>query len=228
MTTAVVIGGGLGGLACAIGLRRAGCDVEVYEQAPVARLEGRSISLWSNGMAALAALGVNPVRAQTIERMLLTDGLGRVLVQFDLAGAALRHGYPCINIWRQDLLADLIRTFDGVVHFDKTCVGVESRVDSPARVRPRSFARVLQPSSASRTSSATAPRWYPCGRRGNQPLRDTRLRMIRPPKDEADPLRISPGTSSGSPLTSAGAESAVRIVRLGRFLGAVTPAPTGA
>jgi 2-polyprenyl-6-methoxyphenol hydroxylase-like FAD-dependent oxidoreductase len=62
--------------------------------------------------------------------MLLTDGLGRVLVQFDLAGAALRHGYPCINIWRQDLLADLIRSFDGVVHFDKTCVGVESRAES--------------------------------------------------------------------------------------------------
>lgn len=60
---AVVVGGGIGGLAAAIGLRQAGWDVEVLERADELTEVGAGISLWPNGLAALDALGVGePVR----------------------------------------------------------------------------------------------------------------------------------------------------------------------
>src|SRR5437763_778770 len=51
MASAVVVGGGLGGLAAALALEQSGHDVAVYEQAEDARREGGSITLWSNGTA---------------------------------------------------------------------------------------------------------------------------------------------------------------------------------
>jgi len=55
---AIVVGGGVGGLASAIGLLRAGWDVEVLERAPEFTEVGAGISLWQNGLVALDALGV--------------------------------------------------------------------------------------------------------------------------------------------------------------------------
>ncbi|MFI7339837.1 FAD-dependent monooxygenase [Streptomyces sp. NPDC050085] len=57
-STAVVVGGGIGGLAAAIGLRRIGWDVTVVERAPVLKDEGAGISLAANGLRALDELGV--------------------------------------------------------------------------------------------------------------------------------------------------------------------------
>jgi FAD-dependent urate hydroxylase len=125
MASAVVVGGGLGGLAAALALEQSGHDVAVYEQAEEARREGGSITLWSNGTAALAALGVVPSSAQVIRRMLLRDGTGRELLDLDLTAVADQHGYPCVNTWRRDLLTDLTRAMRGSVHFGRRCVGVE-------------------------------------------------------------------------------------------------------
>ncbi|MFH9956004.1 FAD-dependent monooxygenase [Streptomyces roseolus] len=56
--TAVVVGGGIGGLAAAIGLRRIGWEVRVVERAPVLQDAGAGISLAANGLRALDELGV--------------------------------------------------------------------------------------------------------------------------------------------------------------------------
>lgn len=56
--TAVVVGGGIGGLAAAIGLRRIGWDVTVVERASVLEDAGAGISLAANGLRALDELGV--------------------------------------------------------------------------------------------------------------------------------------------------------------------------
>ncbi|KUO14111.1 hypothetical protein AQJ58_03440 [Streptomyces sp. DSM 15324] len=56
--TAVVVGGGIGGLAAAVGLRRIGWDVTVLERAPVFADVGAGISMHANGVRALEALGV--------------------------------------------------------------------------------------------------------------------------------------------------------------------------
>ncbi|WOX20042.1 FAD-dependent monooxygenase [Streptomyces solicathayae] len=61
--TAVVLGGGIGGLAAALGLRRIGWDVTVVERAPLLEDAGAGISLAANGLRALDELGIGePVR----------------------------------------------------------------------------------------------------------------------------------------------------------------------
>lgn len=56
---ALVIGAGIGGLAAAIGLRRAGWSVSVLERAPVIAEVGAGLTLWPNAVKALAALGLD-------------------------------------------------------------------------------------------------------------------------------------------------------------------------
>ncbi|GAU67536.1 putative oxidoreductase [Streptomyces sp. NBRC 110611] len=56
--SAVIVGGGIGGLAAAIGLRRIGWEVTVVERAAVLDDAGAGISLHANGVHALDALGV--------------------------------------------------------------------------------------------------------------------------------------------------------------------------
>ncbi|OLF17542.1 FAD-dependent monooxygenase [Actinophytocola xanthii] len=57
MRSAVVVGGGIGGLATAAGLVRAGWDVRVLEQAPELSAVGAGISLWPNAFRALEVIG---------------------------------------------------------------------------------------------------------------------------------------------------------------------------
>jgi 2-polyprenyl-6-methoxyphenol hydroxylase-like FAD-dependent oxidoreductase len=55
---AVIVGGGIGGLAAAVGFGRAGWRVTVYERQPELRAAGAGILLWPNAMYALDALGL--------------------------------------------------------------------------------------------------------------------------------------------------------------------------
>ncbi len=58
-----MIGGGIGGIAAAIGLHRAGAEVEVLERRPGPGAEGSGLSLFGNGFTALDAIGAgNAVR----------------------------------------------------------------------------------------------------------------------------------------------------------------------
>ncbi|WP_409332075.1 FAD-dependent monooxygenase [Trujillonella humicola] len=62
-----VVGAGIGGLATAVGLQRAGAEVVVLEQAPRIRAVGSGLSLFGNGLTALDALGLGAaVRALTV------------------------------------------------------------------------------------------------------------------------------------------------------------------
>ncbi|MFJ5033475.1 FAD-dependent monooxygenase [Streptomyces sp. NPDC088560] len=104
--TAVVVGGGIGGLAAAIGLHRIGWDVRVAERSATLADAGAGISLHANGLRALDALGVGTaVRAAA--RPQYTGGTrtpdGRWLARMD--GAALERalGTPIMGIRRADL-----------------------------------------------------------------------------------------------------------------------------
>ncbi|MGW7524166.1 FAD-dependent monooxygenase [Streptomyces sp. NPDC054783] len=110
-STAVVVGGGIGGLAAAIGLRRIGWDVRVVERAGTPADAGAGISLHANGLRALDALGVGAaVRAAA--RPQYTGGTrapdGRWLARMD--GAALERalGTPIVGI-RRAVLHRLLR-----------------------------------------------------------------------------------------------------------------------
>ncbi|MFD7937198.1 FAD-dependent monooxygenase [Streptomyces sp. NPDC059755] len=104
--SAVVVGGGIGGLAAAIGLRRIGWDVTVLERAPAFADVGAGISLHANGMRALDALGVGEAIRATV-RPVYTGGTltpdGRMLSRMDGAALERRLGTPVVGVLRADL-----------------------------------------------------------------------------------------------------------------------------
>ncbi|MGW7445879.1 FAD-dependent monooxygenase [Kitasatospora sp. NPDC054795] len=104
--SAVVVGGGIGGLAAAIGLRLAGWDVTVVERANVLEDAGAGISLAANGMRALAALGVGEA-VEAAARRQYTGGTrtpdGRRLAAMDGAALERELGAPIVGIRRAAL-----------------------------------------------------------------------------------------------------------------------------
>jgi 2-polyprenyl-6-methoxyphenol hydroxylase-like FAD-dependent oxidoreductase len=99
----VVVGGGIGGLAAAIGLRRVGWEVTVVERARVLADVGAGISLHANGIRALDALGVGEaVRAAS--RPQYTGGTrvpgGGWLARMDGAALERESGTPIVGIPR--------------------------------------------------------------------------------------------------------------------------------
>ncbi|MDX3224329.1 FAD-dependent monooxygenase [Streptomyces sp. ME19-01-6] len=134
---AVVVGGGIGGLAAAIGLRLIGWEVTVVERARVLADVGAGISLHANGLRALDALGVGEA-VRAVARPQYTGGTrtpdGRWLARMD--GAALERalGTPIVGIPR----AALHRVLRAALPPECLLVGAEvSSVDRshPTRVR---------------------------------------------------------------------------------------------
>jgi 2-polyprenyl-6-methoxyphenol hydroxylase-like FAD-dependent oxidoreductase len=70
----IISGGGIGGLAAALSLHRAGFSVSVYEQAPAFMEIGAGMSLWPNATSVLRNLGV---LEEVLDR-------GEPVTQFDL------------------------------------------------------------------------------------------------------------------------------------------------
>ncbi|HVW45390.1 MAG TPA: FAD-dependent monooxygenase [Amycolatopsis sp.] len=99
MNRAVVIGGGIGGLSAAIGLRRIGWEVLVYERAPSFTAVGAGITVWPNAVRALGELGVYAPSAagRTVG---VRDHRGRWLIRDT--------GFPVLGLHRAELL-DLLR-----------------------------------------------------------------------------------------------------------------------
>ncbi len=111
----LIVGAGLGGLAAASCLLKAGYDVEVYEQAPALGEVGAGIQMSANPMhvlrylgldADVAALGVKP--EGYVFRL---HDTGEVIQQFALSAEHERqHGAPYVQLHRADLHDLLART----------------------------------------------------------------------------------------------------------------------
>ncbi|WP_405358709.1 FAD-dependent monooxygenase [Kitasatospora sp. NBC_00085] len=104
--SAVVVGGGIGGLAAAIGLRLAGWDVTVVERATELDDAGAGISLAANGLRALTTLGVGEA-VEAASRRQYTGGTrtpsGRRLARMDGTALERELGAPIIGIPRAAL-----------------------------------------------------------------------------------------------------------------------------
>ncbi|GAA3941311.1 FAD-dependent monooxygenase [Actinomadura viridis] len=112
--TAVVVGGGIGGLAAGVALSRRGWRVEVCERAAEFTEIGTGLSLWPNAMRALAALGLDGrVReAGAVEAGGgVRDRAGRWLTRTDNAELDARFGAPLVVVHR----ADLVRILAGAL-----------------------------------------------------------------------------------------------------------------
>jgi len=71
---ALIVGGGIGGLAAAIALQRVGIKATVYDKVPQITEVGAGLSLWSNAMVALRRLGLD---AAALEAGSVIGGRGR-------------------------------------------------------------------------------------------------------------------------------------------------------
>ncbi len=108
----IVVGAGIGGLTAAVALLRIGCRVRVVDQARELRPMGAGISLWSNGVKVLDALGLGADVADVggrMERMGYLDDRGDTLCEFSMAPLVERVGEYPYPVRRSDLQALLLR-----------------------------------------------------------------------------------------------------------------------
>ena len=112
-TSMAVIGGGIGGLAAALSLLRAGIDVHVYEQAGALREVGAGVQISPNASRILHRLGLaGPLEAVGVRPLAWHQRRwdeGRTLLRTPLAGAVeTAFGAPHYQIHRADLLSALV------------------------------------------------------------------------------------------------------------------------
>lgn len=122
---AVVIGGGIGGLAVGISLRNAGCEVKVHERAEGIRSGGAGLILWNNALRALDLLGIREefenVSFKTDAS--LFDRKGRTI----LDGCKLPENLRAVRVvQRKDLLNLLFRRLGAdQIQFNSACIEIE-------------------------------------------------------------------------------------------------------
>jgi salicylate hydroxylase len=131
----IVVGAGIGGLTAALMLRRAGLDVEVFEQAAELREIGAGVQISPNATHLLHRLGLADalrrvaVRPLTIEIRRWDDG--SLLARQPLADLCERNfGAPYYHFHRADLLEVLAAALpNDVLHLDHRCVGLVQQAE---------------------------------------------------------------------------------------------------
>jgi 2-polyprenyl-6-methoxyphenol hydroxylase-like FAD-dependent oxidoreductase len=106
----LIAGGGIGGIATALALQQQGIDSVVFERAPQLRDGGAGLHIWTNGMLALAALGVADQVAEIAPAQSVcyfATSTGRVIGEYPVGQFVERYGQPTVAIGRSDLHAIL-------------------------------------------------------------------------------------------------------------------------
>jgi salicylate hydroxylase len=134
----IIVGAGLGGLAAASALMKAGHHVEIYEQAPALGEIGAGIQISANAMHALRDIGVgDKIMAVGVRPRAYVFRLydtGEIIQQFSLSEEhEALHGAPYMHLHRADLhqiLAARAREFDSeVVRLNKRANAFEESGD---------------------------------------------------------------------------------------------------
>jgi len=136
---ALIIGGGIGGLAAAIALQRVGVHAALFEKAPQITEVGAGLSLWSNAMIALRRLGLETAARKAgsvIEQTRSFLSTGEPLGSVDFAALGEKVGAPSICLHRatlQRLLLDTALNHDPAsVQPGRECTGFEADASGPA------------------------------------------------------------------------------------------------
>ena len=126
----IIVGAGIGGCAAALALRRAGCRVDVYEQALEKTEVGAGIQISPNASRLLQRYGLGTelesvaVRPVAVEARRWQDG--KILAREDLGeSVATAYGAPYYHIHRADLLRILSAPImNDALHLAKRCVRI--------------------------------------------------------------------------------------------------------
>jgi salicylate hydroxylase len=128
----IIAGGGTGGLAAAIALRKAGIEPLVLERAPAFTAIGAGLGLYANAMKALTYLGADAYWRQTAARIDLSEQRGlnddELITSSSLQPREAKYGEPYYCGHRADLMTSLlmalppecVRTGSRVVAFEET------------------------------------------------------------------------------------------------------------
>ncbi|WP_246879973.1 FAD-dependent monooxygenase [Bacillus suaedae] len=128
--TAIIIGGGLGGLSAAIALQQLGLNVSVYEKAKELKELGAGIVLSANAIKALEKLGVaEQVRnsGSPVKKAEIRTWDGKLLVNVPVHKQAKLYGTYSYLIYRPDLQSILYKNVKkGTVYFGKKLMRIET------------------------------------------------------------------------------------------------------
>lgn len=108
---ALIIGAGIGGLAAAIALRRAGYAIRVFERARELREVGAGLTLWPNAVKALRKLGLATIiEANSIpaEAGGIYTLRGKILAQTTTREVERLGSAPTVALHRAELQAALL------------------------------------------------------------------------------------------------------------------------
>ena len=124
-----IIGAGLGGLACAIALRKQGYNVQVYEKAQDFRPVGGGLGLLPNGLKCLDAIEPGIVEdiknsGCQVRQSVLKNTAGETIRTSPSNRLEDKYGFPLITVWwwrLQQILASKLPK--NIIHLNHRCTG---------------------------------------------------------------------------------------------------------
>lgn len=129
----LIVGAGIGGLSVAVGLRRAGVPIAVYEKAPELLELGAAVGLQAGAINALASLGLSDalkdIASVPGKQLRIFSHTGRPLATWPQFGAT-------IAVHRAELL-DMLRAAVGdesVFHCSRECIDVREDEDGVSAI----------------------------------------------------------------------------------------------
>ncbi|MCD2463844.1 FAD-dependent monooxygenase [Streptomyces sp. MBT42] len=133
---ALVVGAGIGGLAAAAALRRAGVEVQVFERAPELRPGTTAVSLMCNAVLALRSLDIDIApgldkRAEVFDELKFLTRRGRPIRALPFREVSERLGASNYAVHRADLQQTLLDALgdESVIEFGAAAAGFVSGED---------------------------------------------------------------------------------------------------
>ncbi|RKR91916.1 FAD-dependent urate hydroxylase [Micromonospora pisi] len=138
----VIIGAGLGGLASAYALTRAGHDVTVFEKAERMPSSGYGLILWPSGTGILRDMGFDTTgMGYRLDKLAIHASDDSQLIRLDLDRIARRYGAPNLVFLRAQLLGRLSESLpDGCLRFGRQLVAIRESADRGSAPVTLSFA----------------------------------------------------------------------------------------